>query len=256
MIELDREELRAKVQAVYQKVAEEPQGEFHFELGRELALKLGYPPELLGRVPTEALESFAGVGYHLDLAALKPGEAVLDLGSGSGTDTFSAALRVGPSGKAVGLDMTEAQQRKANALKERAGFTQVEFCPGYIEELPFAEGSFDVVISNGVINLAPGKAQVFREVARVLRVGGRLALSDIVSEAEMPLSITCNSSLWASCIGGAMQQDAYRQAIEEVGLRITAWRENPQYGFLSRSAQGASRTYGVKSVSLLAIKVM
>lgn len=90
MIEVDREELRAKVQAVYQKVAEEPRGEFHFELGRGLALKLGYPGELLEQIPPEALESFAGVGYHLDLAALKPGEAVLDLGSGSGTDTFGA----------------------------------------------------------------------------------------------------------------------------------------------------------------------
>lgn len=254
MIEVDREELRVKVQAVYQKVAEEPRGEFHFELGRVLALKLGYPGELLEQIPPEALESFAGVGYHLDLAALEPGEAVLDLGSGSGTDTFGAVVRVGPHGRVVGLDMTEAQRQKAHALKERAGFAQVEFCPGYIEEMPFADGSFDAVISNGVINLVPDKARVFREAARVLRPGGRLAISDIVSELEMPPSITCNSNLWASCIGGAMQQDAYRRAVEEAGLKVVAWRENPQYAFLSKSAQGASRTYGVKSFSLLAVK--
>lgn len=169
-------------------------------------------------------------------------------------DAFLAARQVGPTGRVIGVDMTAAQREKAERLAARDGFTNVGFREGYLEDLPVEEGSVDAVISNGVVNLCPDKERVFREVARVLRPGGRLALADIVTEKPLPEGVTCNATLWAACIGGAAQQDDYRAVVEAAGLRVLAVEENPQYQFLSRSAQGASREYGVKSVSLLAEK--
>lgn len=246
------DELRDKVQAVYRQVAQKPQGEFHFEMGRPLAEKLGYSSADLDQIPAEAVASFAGVGYYFGLADLRPGETVLDLGSGSGMDSFFAARQVGPSGSVIGLDMTDEQLTKAERLRKRDGFANVSFLKGYIEALPFEDARFDVVISNGVINLSTEKAKVFEEIARVLKPGGRLALADIVTEKQLSETIVCNSSLWAACIGGAAQQDNYRSMIQAAGLSILGVRDNPQYQFLSKSAQGASKEYGVKSVSLLA----
>ncbi|GGX85999.1 hypothetical protein GCM10007160_11510 [Litchfieldella qijiaojingensis] len=251
---LDRSDLERQVKEMYRQVAEQPQGEFHFEMGRALAERLGYAPEDLDRIPVEAIDSFAGVGHFFDLADIAPGEVVLDLGSGSGMDAFLAALKAGPEGRVLGLDMTEAQRLKAQRLAREAGFETVEFHAGYIEEPPFKDASVDVVISNGVINLSADKPRVFAEVARVLRPGGKLAIADIVTETSLPEQVKCNATLWAACIGGAIQQDDYRAAIEKAGLRVETVREHPEYRFLTESAQGASRTYGVKSISLLAIK--
>jgi len=249
--QLDTADLETKVKDMYRHVAEQPEGEYHFELGRPLARRLGYPEEDLDRIPDGAIESFAGVGYFFDLADLEPGESVLDLGSGSGMDAFLAATKVGDEGHVLGVDMTEEQLAKARRLAEAHGFGQVELVAGRIEELPVEDRRFDLVISNGVINLSPEKHRVFAEVARVLRPGGRLAIADIVSEQELTESIVCDASLWASCIGGAAQQDEYRQAIGDAGLAIDEMRENP-YEFISERARNASTKYGVKSVSLLA----
>lgn len=251
---VDKQELEARVKAMYREVAESPQGDFHFEMGRALAERLGYDPRSLDLIPTAAIDSFAGVGHFLDLAAIQPGETVLDLGSGSGMDSLLAALATGPDGQVLGLDMTAAQRVKAERLAHEAGFGQVSFHAGYIEAPPFADGSVDVVISNGVINLSADKPRVFAEAVRVLKPGGRLALADIVTEKALPESVSCNATLWAACIGGALQQDDYRAAIESAGLVIETWREHPEYRFLTDSAQGACTTYGVKSISLLAIK--
>jgi arsenite methyltransferase len=250
---VDTKELEGKVKDMYRHVAEQPHGAYHFEMGRPLAQRLGYPSDVLDRIPEGAIESFAGVGYFFDLAGLSEGENVVDLGSGSGMDVFFAASRVGISGRVVGVDFTVEQLEKARRLAELAGFDQVEFREGRIETLPAEDESFDCAISNGVINLAPEKEQVFREVARVLKGGGRLAIADIVSEQELKESIVCDADLWASCIGGAAQQDAYRRAIESAGLRIEGILENP-YEFISDRARDASAKYGVKSVSLLAVK--
>ena len=246
-------ELETKVKDMYRHVAEEPQGKYHFELGRGLAERLGYPSEILDRVPEGACESFAGVGYFFDLAKLADAEAVIDLGSGSGMDVFFAAEQVGSSGTVVGIDYTAEQLAKARRIATEAGYSQVELREGRIEQLPTGDASFDCVISNGVINLAPDKGAVFAEAARVLKPGGRLAIADIVSEQQMKESIVCDADLWASCIGGAAQQDAYREAIEGAGLRIEEIRDNP-YEFISERARDASVKYGVKSVSLLAVK--
>jgi SAM-dependent methyltransferase len=251
---LDTTDLEQRVKQMYQEVALLPEHEFHFETGRPLAERLGYSPDELDRIPDGAIESFAGVGYFQDLAAIAPGEAVLDLGSGSGTDSFVAALGTGGEGKVVGVDMTEEQLAKAWGLAENGGFAQVEFRAGYIEKPPVDDGSFDCVISNGVINLSPDKAAVFAAAARVLRPGGRLALADIVSARQLPEGVTCDASLWAACIGGAMQSDLYREAIEDAGFEIDEWRENSAYRFVSERADNATQKYGVTSVSLLATR--
>ncbi len=222
--------------------------------GRALAERLGYAPADLDRIPAEAIESFAGVGYYFHLADLKEGETVLDLGSGSGMDTFIAALKVGARGKVIGIDMTDEQRTKSERLRDRDGFHNVTYMKGYIENVPVPDASIDVVISNGVINLAPDKAKVFSEAVRLLTPGGRLAISDIVTEVQLPESIVCNSTLWAACIGGAAQQDDYRIQIAAAGLRVVKVEDNTAYQFISDNARGASKKFGVKSVSLLAVK--
>ena len=249
---LDKEELEQRVKHMYEEVARDPDGDFHFETGRALAERLGYAAEDLARIPAPAIDSFAGVGYFRQLAGFEPGERVLDLGSGSGMDSFLAAVAVGAEGRVVGVDMTAEQLAKARRLATDAGFDNVEFREGYIEEPPVEAGAFDCVISNGVINLSPDKPAVFAAAARALRPGGRLALADIVSREQLPEGVTCNASLWAACIGGAMQHDDYREAIEAAGLEITAWLENEQYRFVSERADNAVRKYGVTSISLLA----
>jgi arsenite methyltransferase len=243
---LDTTKLEQRVKRMYQEVALEPDHEFHFETGRALAERLGYPADDLDAIPAAAIESFAGVGYFLDLAAISPGDAVLDLGSGSGTDSFVAAVATGSEGRVVGIDMTDEQLAKARRLADENGFAQVEFRAGYIERPPVEDAGFDCVISNGVINLSPDKLAVFAAAARALRPGG------IVSERQLPEGVTCDASLWAACIGGAMQRDGYRQAVEAAGFEIESWRENSAYRSVSERAANATRKYGVTSISLLA----
>jgi len=248
---LDTTDLEAQVKAMYEEVAITPEREFHFETGRGLAEHLGYPPADLDRVPVAAIDSFAGVGYFLDLAALEPGERVLDLGSGSGTDSFLAANAVGPNGVVIGVDMTTAQLDKARRLASAAGFAHVEFREGYIEHPAVDDSTFDCVVSNGVFNLSPDKPAVFEAAAAALRPGGRLAIADIVSDVQLPEGVTCDASLWAACIGGAAQRDDYLDAIRAAGFTVEDVREN-DYRFISDRALGATTTYGVKSVSILA----
>jgi arsenite methyltransferase len=250
----DPKELESKVKAMYRSVAEDPHGDFHFEMGRAMAERLGYAPADLDRIPAEAIESFAGVGYYFHLADVKTGETIIDLGSGSGMDTFIAALKVGPRGKVIGVDMTDEQRAKAERLRDRDGFLNVTYVKGYIEQAPLPNGLADLVISNGVINLATDKTKVFGEAGRLLKSGGRFAISDIVTEVQLPESIVCNSTLWAACIGGAAQQGNYQQMIEAAGLRLVKVEDNPQYQFISDNAKGASKKFGVKSISLLAVK--
>jgi arsenite methyltransferase len=249
---LDTADLTERVKGMYQEVALHPDHDFHFETGRPLAERLGYPIDDLDQIPAAAIDSFAGVGYFLDLAAIVPGEVVLDLGSGSGTDSLLAALAAGESGRVIGIDMTPEQLRKATDLATDAGISNVEFRQGRIEDPGVAPGSLDCVISNGVINLSPDKHAVFAAAAAALRPGGRLAIADIVSAKQLPEGVTCDASLWAACIGGAMQRDLYREAIESAGFEILEVRGNERYRFISDRADNATRKYGVTSISLLA----
>jgi arsenite methyltransferase len=250
---VDSELLEAEVKDMYRHVAREDTAELHFEVGRELAEHLGYPAGLLDAIPAEALASYAGVGHHLDLAGLLPGEAVLDLGSGSGTDAFCASVLVGRAGRVVGVDITDAQLEKANRLRDRDGFSQLEFVEAHIEELPFEDASFDAVISNGVINLSPSKGHVFAEAARVLRPGGRLVIADIVSGRPLKERTRRNVELWAACVAGAIPLGTYVTALGAHGLEMRELRQN-DYRFVSERAVDACRTYAVESVSLVAVR--
>jgi arsenite methyltransferase len=251
---VDTADLEQKVKKMYSDVALNPGAEYHFEMGRGLAEKLGYEKADLDRIPPAAIESFAGVGYYFDLAKLKEGEQVLDLGSGSGMDVFVAALKVGTTGHVSGVDMTDEQLQKSERLRKENDFHRVSFHKAYIEKLPFENSVFDAVISNGVINLSADKQKVFAEVARVLKPKGRMVIADIVTERQLPENVVCNSTLWAACIGGASEQDDYKSSIEHAGLSVLYVKANDAYVFLSKSAKGASKEYGVKSVSLIAEK--
>ncbi len=250
---VDRDLLEQQVREMYRLVATDPSSPRHFEAGRSTALRLGYPDHRLASIPAEAVASFAGVGYHFDLVHLAAGESVLDLGSGSGTDAFYAARVVGPGGRVVGIDFTDIQVQKARSLAGRDGFDTVTFVEGSMDELPFEDASFDVVISNGAINLSPVKHLVFAEAARVLRPGGRLAIADMVSATALKESTRRNTELWAACIAGAIPRDAYADAVEDAGFRITSIRRN-HYRFTSERARQACRKYGIGSTTIAAVR--
>jgi len=247
-------ELEQRVKKMYTDVALHPDSEFHFEMGRVMAERLGYPGADLDRIPDDSIRSFAGVGYHGGLASIAAGQQVVDLGSGSGMDAFIAANQVGNTGSVIGIDMTEEQRLKAIRLGNQGGFTNIQFKSAYVENTGLADASSDVVITNGVINLAADKDAVFAEAYRILKSGGKLALSDIVTEKALPENITCDATLWAACIGGTLQEASYIQAIKAAGFRVEAVHDNPEYHFISDGANWATDNYGVKSISLLAIK--
>jgi arsenite methyltransferase len=177
-VDIDVALLKSEIQKTYASVSAEPERDFIFPTGRAWAEDLGYPEEL-ANVPESAVESFAGVANPWELGRLSLGERVLDLGSGAGTDSLVAAQMVGEDGRVTGIDMTPEMLAKARAAAAEMGATSVEFVEGEVERLPFADASFDVVISNGVIDLIPDKDAVFSEIARVLRPGGRLQVADV-----------------------------------------------------------------------------
>jgi SAM-dependent methyltransferase len=193
---VDPDALRAEVRHKYREVARHPHGEFHFHTGRPLARRLGYPIEVVDRLPDPAVESFAGVADPFSLRALQPGERVVDVGSGAGFDSFVAALHVGPGGAVVGVDMTEEMLAKARANTELLGMANVEFRFGLAEELPVEDGWAEVVISNGVFNLCPDKGAVLAEAHRVLASGGWLQFADIANGVPVPPEALRQIDLW------------------------------------------------------------
>src|SRR5690349_3711306 len=177
-----------------------------------------YDNNLLEGLPADVTNISLGCGDPVTIAALHPGETVLDLGSGGGIDCFLAARQVGPDGYVIGVDMTPAMLEKANANKAKMGLTNVEFRQGQIEALPVADNSIDVIMSNCVINLTPDKAPVFREAFRVLKPGGRLAVSDIVTEGEFSPELRADTARWAECVTGAIDSDEYLALIRAAGF--------------------------------------
>lgn len=193
---VDVQRLRAAIQDEYAEVATTPEKGFHFHTGRPLAAMLGYERSETDALPDAVIESFAGVANPFIFGRLSAGETVVEVGSGAGFDAILAARQVGPTGRVIGVDMTPAMLEKARANAERLGLSNVEFRQGYMEEMPVEDGVADVVISNGVINLSPDKEAVFREIARVLRPGGRLQISDIVVARAVPDAAKENIDLW------------------------------------------------------------
>jgi ubiquinone/menaquinone biosynthesis C-methylase UbiE len=254
-VSIDREQLRGFVSDLYGDVARFPRGDFHFPTGRPLMERLGYDPSVLDEVPDSALESFAGVGHHFDLAPIRAGERVLDLGSGAGSDAFCAALAAGEQGEVTGLDMTDAMLEKSRASLPNFRLASVRFERGFVESPPFEDGSFDVVVSNGVINLTVDKPSVFAAIHRLLSPGGRLMFSDIVTGLELPESVRENCELWAECIGGAIEQTRYLRMIENAGLRIETVKRNERYEFSQESTRTAAQKFQVRSISVLAHRV-
>ena len=170
-------------------------------------------------IPAEALLASLGCGNPTALAQLNPGEVVLDLGSGGGIDVLLSAKRVGPTGKAYGLDMTDEMLALANENKRRAGATNVEFLKGDIENIPLPDNTVDVIISNCVINLSADKARVLREAYRVLKPGGRFAVSDVVVRGEIPAAVKRSMELWVGCVAGALEENEFKTLLADAGFK-------------------------------------
>ncbi len=185
----------------------------------DYAQKIGYALDELSDLPDAAQLASAGCGNPTALAGLKEGEVVLDLGSGGGIDVFIAAKKVGPTGKAIGVDMTQEMLDLATKNAAELGFENVEFRKGDIEELPVEDGIIDVIISNCVINLAPDKDKVFSEAYRVLKPGGRIMVSDIVTDGDLPEEIRNNPDQWAACVSGALDEELYLEKIRNAGFK-------------------------------------
>jgi arsenite methyltransferase len=194
-VEIDVELLKTEIKKTYASVSEQPGRDFIFPTGRPWARDLGYPPEL-ERVPESAVGSFAGVANPFSLGRLNPGERVLDVGSGAGTDSLIAAQMVGDGGRVTGIDMTPAMLAKARAAAAELGASNVEFVESEAEQLPFEDGSFDVVISNGVIDLIPDKDAVFAELFRVLAPGGRMQIADVTIQNPVSAEARRDIDLW------------------------------------------------------------
>lgn len=193
---LDLAQLREAIQEEYAEVAACPIKGFHFHVGRPLAARLGYPAEWVDPLPEPVVESFAGVGNPFSWGKVRPGETVIDLGSGAGFDAVLAARMAGLEGRVIGVDMTPAMLEKTRANAALLGLRNVEFREGFLEELPVEDATADVIISNGVINLCPDKAVVLREAYRVLKPGGRLQIADIVVARAVPEDAKADISLW------------------------------------------------------------
>jgi SAM-dependent methyltransferase len=194
---LDVKKLRDEVSFIYARVAEDPSGDFHFHRGAAYAAEfLGYDKAELDALPKESTDSFAGVANPHAIARLQPGERVVDIGCGAGMDLMLAAKRVGPGGRATGVDMTPAMAEKTRRSAEKAGLTNLEVRLGDALALPLEDASIDVVISNGVINLVPDKEKAYAEIFRVLKPGGRLQLGDIIVASELSEGIRSDIDLW------------------------------------------------------------
>jgi ubiquinone/menaquinone biosynthesis C-methylase UbiE len=231
---------RARVREYYSAAAEEPQA--------NLCCPTKYDADTIAHIPQDVIDRFYGCGSPVTLANVKPGETVVDLGSGAGIDVFIAAKLVGATGKAIGVDMTDAMLEVAAENKPRVsaalGYDVVDFRKGYLEQIPVETGSADVITSNCVVNLSPDKPRVFEEMWRVLHDHGRIVISDIVSERDVPLHLKVNPDLWGECLVGALTQEQFLAQLERAGfygltvLSKTYWKDVEGYPFFSLTVRG------------------
>jgi SAM-dependent methyltransferase len=246
-LNLNLDELRASIRQEYSAVAGDPGRGFHFHTGRHLARLLGYRDEWIDALPVGAVESMAGTGNPFSLGELKPGEHVVDCGSGAGADSLIAARMVAPTGHVIGVDMTLEMLAKARRNAEQAGLTNVEFREGYLEVLPVPDNWADVVISNGVLNLVPSKEKALAEMYRVLRPGGRLQIADIALQKPVPVDATSDVSLWTGCIAGGLLKAILEKKVKDAGFQDVEviWGEDVFAGAPQHSDAAEFGTLGV-----------
>lgn len=256
--QFSRDHIYDAVKLMYTTVANEPGKTFHFPTGRPACEFVGYPKDQLDQIAPTALESFAGVGYPFAANVIRPGDSVLDIGAGAGTDILLAALLVGPEGKAYGLDMTRAMHEKLHVNKDKMGLENVIPVMGNAEAIPLEDASVDVVTSNGVLNLVPDKQKAFAEIFRVLRPGGHIQISDIIINkhwSELDES-RANPRLWAECIVGAMEEAPYISSFEQAGFSNIRKIDELDYfsGSESESTKKTASYFGAISITIVGSK--
>jgi arsenite methyltransferase len=252
-----KDQIFSAVREMYSEVANLPSKQFHFPTGRSACLFVGYPEDLLDRLPASAVESFAGVGFPFRADLIRAGDRVLDIGAGSGTDTLIAARAVAPGGRVFALDMTLAMLAKLRKNVALAGAANVEVVEGNAESVPLPDASVDVVTSNGVLNLVPDKAKAFAEIFRVLRPGGRVQIADIVVGRPVGEDARGDPKLWAECVVGVLPGGGLRRALS-VGrirqrghpapVRLLCWER--QHRHQARGAFAGGNGSGAKNLQV------
>jgi arsenite methyltransferase len=217
--DMGHDEIKEAVRDKYGAVAKDPCAAFNFPVGKAFALKVGYPKEILDKLPSSLWESFTGANNPQPFVELKEGEKVLDLGCGAGLDIYFYAKAVGVSGKVYGLDISEEMVDKAKKNMEAVGIKNTEIKCGHSDNLPFQDNFFDVVASNGIYNLSPDREKVMQEVFRVLKPGGRTVFCEIVLKDKLPEDIRKNIDDWFRCIGGALPEKEFLAMMENVGFK-------------------------------------
>ena len=240
---------------MYTDVATHPGKVFHFPTGRLACLFVGYPASQLDLIPAAALESFAGVGYPFAASVIRAGDVILDIGSGSGTDSLIASTLTGPGGKVYGLDMTGAMLEKLRRNAAEMGATNVALLEGNAEEIPLPDASIDVVTSNGVLNLVPDKPRAFAEIARVLKPGGRLQISDIALAKPVSDKSRADPKLWAECVVGAVVEDDYVAKLKATGLAIEIISQLDYFaGSVSADTRRVAHGLGAHTIVMRGVK--
>jgi SAM-dependent methyltransferase len=243
------------VDEMYTDVASHPDTVFHFPTGRSACLFVGYPANQLDSLPAEATESFAGVGYPFAADVIRPGDTVLDIGSGSGTDALIAAALIGQNGVVYGLDMTRAMRDKLQRIVAAKGIGQVRVIEGNAEQIPLPDASVDVVTSNGVLNLVPDKPAAFGEIARVLKPGGRLQIADIALRVPVSDQSRADPRLWAECVVGAITEDDYVSLLGAAGLSVEVLSDLDYFaGSANASTRRAAQALGAHAIVMRGCK--
>ena len=251
-----REFIFKAVADMYTDVATHPEKSFHFPTGRLACLFVGYPGDQLDLIPAAAPESFAGVGYPFAAGAMREGDVVLDIGSGSGTDALIAGTLVGPRGKVYGLDMTQAMLDKLRRNIAAMGAQNVVPLEGNAEEIPLGDACIDVVTSNGVLNLVPDKPRAFAEIARVLKPGGRVQISDISLAKPVSDKSRSDPKLWAECVVGAVVEDDYVAKLRAAGLEVEVLSRFDYFaGSVSADTRRVAHGLGAHTIVMRGTKV-